>query len=184
MPLPIRVLQKSLSRPFFFSSSSLSPPYIIKAFALRNHHVPSQLSSSKPNLLEGVQVQSVSPASFGFVSYTGFEEVIPAGAPLPHRKSIVLRTVFDHIHRDAFPVAYRHSPRDAFVEIGRVTLTNIRSGQAKEAKLHATMEIDKTLRGFFHLMDPHTRSKASIRFDARVPPPRPLVLESRCLTKT
>lgn len=106
----------------------------------------------------------------------GFEEIISAGAPLPCRKKTTLHTIFDYIDKDTFTVAYRHSPRDAFEELNHLTLQNMRKGQANDAKLYATMTIDRTLTGLLHIRDPHTRSEASITFDARVPPPKALLL--------
>lgn len=133
----------------------------------------------KEPVLPGLQVHTIAPASFGLVSYMGFEEMIPAGAPLLCCKRSTLRTIFDHIDSDIFTVAYQHTPRHPFQEIQRVTLKNIRKGQAKDVKLFATMTIDRTLTGFLHLRDPYTKSEVSITFDARVPPPKPLLLGNR-----
>lgn len=130
----------------------------------------------KSTSLAGAQIHNFTPASYGFISYYGYEEVIPAGTPLPHRRSIRLSTMFDYIHHDTFPVAYRHNSWDGFSELSRVTLTNIQCQPASITKLCATMEIDQTLRGTFHVRDRRTKSEASVQFDARVPPPEPLRL--------
>lgn len=132
---------------------------------------------SKSTSVEGVQVYNTSPASYGFVSYAGYQEIIPVGTSLPHKRSIILNTAFDYIQADTFPVAYQHNLWDGFSEISRVTLTNIRSQPADITKLYATMKIDQTLKGSFHVRDPSTKSEATVQFDARVPPPRPLRLK-------
>lgn len=106
----------------------------------------------------------------------GFDEMIPVGVPLPYRRKASLRTMFDNIDSDKFTLAYRHSPRHSFEVINTITLENIRKGQAKDAILYATMSIDSTLNGLLHLRDPYTKSEASLTFDARVPPPTPLLL--------
>lgn len=138
-------------------------------------HLYTQTCVTTPILL-GLPVHDRSPAAFGLVSYMGFDEMIPADAPLPYCKKSTLRTVFDYVESDNFAVAYRYCPRDAFQEIGRITLTNIHRGEAKDVKLYARMTIDRTLTGLLHIRDPYTRSEVSLTFDARVPPPKDLLL--------
>jgi hypothetical protein len=97
--------------------------------------------------------------------------MVPTGNPLPTRKMISLEgSIFDYFDEETFTVAYRHSPRDAHVVIGRVILSNIRKARANETKLNAWIEIDSTLKGRFHVRDPHTQSEASLAFDANVEP--------------
>ena len=118
-----------------------------------------------------MQSYEASPTSFGLITFDGYDEMIPAGTPLPTRKKISLEgSIYDYFDEETFTVAYRYSPRDAQVEVGRATLTNIRKARAKETKLDAWMEIDRTLKGLFHVRDPFTRSEASVTFDARVEP--------------
>jgi hypothetical protein len=92
------------------------------------------------------------------------------GAQLPARKEMTLHGIFDHIQTSVFQVVYRHSPLHTHTEIASVTLPNIRRALAKDTVIHATMEIDNSLNGRFHVRDPFTKSEAWTEFDARVPP--------------
>lgn len=59
----------------------------------------------------------------------------------------------------------------------------IRKGQAKAAKLLATMTIDKALNCRFHLLNPYTANEASLYFDTRVRPPEPFLLDNGELSR-
>jgi hypothetical protein len=96
--------------------------------------------------------------------------MLPAGRRLPAKKKVTLEgTTFDHTQTGISKVVCRYSPLDVHVEIASVTLTKICKALAKDTIKQATMEIDSTLNGYFHVRDPFTGSEASIEFDARVP---------------
>ena len=126
---------------------------------------PTSTSTS----LAWVQVHDASPASYGLHTWSGYEEMIQLGEPLPTRKRMTLEgSVFDYYDHDTFAVSYRHSPRDSPVGIKTVDLVNMRKAKAKQTITHAIMEIDKTLNGRLSVGDPYTKSEASITFDAGV----------------
>jgi hypothetical protein len=110
------------------------------------------------------------PATFGLILWSGFEEMLLKGAQLPAKKEMALHGVFDSVRTGVFQVVYRHSPLHTHMEIASVTLPNIRRALAKDTLIHATMEIDNSLNGRFHVRDPFTKSEAWTEFDARVPP--------------
>lgn len=76
----------------------------------------------------------------------------------------------NYVQTGVFQVVYRHSALHPHVDIASITLPNIRQALAKDVTIHATMEIDESLNGRFHVRDPFTESEASMEFDARVPP--------------
>lgn len=126
---------------------------------------PTSTSTS----LAWVQVHDASPASYGLQTWSGYEEMVRVGEPLPTRKRMTLEgSVFDYYDHDTFAVAYRCSPRDAPVGIKTLDLVNMRKAKAKQTITHAIMEIDKTLTGRLSVEDPYTKSEASITFDAGV----------------
>lgn len=83
---------------------------------------------------------------------------------------MTLYGIFNYVRTGVFQVVYRHSPLHTHMDIASVTLPNIRQALAKDTFIHATMEIDSSLNGRFHVLDPFTKSEAWVEFDARVPP--------------
>ncbi len=140
--------------------SSLDRPLVLP---LLNTARSSRLSASPPP-------PERLPATFGLISWSGFEEMLLRGARLPARKKITLYGIFDYVRTSEIQVVYRHSPLHTHTEIASVTLLNIRQALAKDTFIHATMEIDNSLNGRFHVCDPFTESEAWTEFDARVPP--------------
>lgn len=110
--------------------------------------------------------------------------MIPTGTSLPARKKISLEgSIFDYFDEETFTLAYRRSPRHAHVKIDTLILKNIRKALAKETKLIAWMEVDKTLKGSFYVRDSYTRSRALLAFDARVVFTKEELLDSSTLDK-
>ncbi len=129
------------------------------------------VSSSKSTSLAWVQVHDATPTSYGLRTWSGYEEMIRPGQALPTKERMTLEgSIFHYYDRDTFTVCYRRSPQDQEIEITAVELTNIWIATAKETIIYAVMEIDKTLRGSLSVRDPHTKSAASIVFNAAVTP--------------
>lgn len=120
----------------------------------------------KETSLSWVQIFDESPASYGIESWGGYVEMVPPKARLPYERFINLENALDYISHGMFTVYYRHSILRAPTELAKIELNGLRVAKEGLTKMKATMTIGKNLSGTFKVQDNHTKSAASVRFDA------------------
>jgi len=89
-------------------------------------------------------------------------------APLPHEKTETFESIFDYFDHETFTVCYRHSARDAPVDITKVELSGLRFTKKGITRVKVTLGVGKDLVGLFAVKNTYTKSKKSIVFDAEL----------------
>jgi len=119
--------------------------------------------------LAWVQLHDRSPTSYGIMTTSTYEELIPLGTPLPCSRTQKFQTTFDYLKGAIFEICYRQSIMDAPIIITTVDLTGIRFAKKGVPKVKATLMLGKDLIGKFTVEDTFTKSGASAVFDGCVP---------------
>lgn len=127
------------------------------------------LSRTASKSLSWVQSFESSPVAFGLITFDGFDEIIPVKAALPTRVQFLLQGTFvDYFHTAPITLAYRGTPRDAYVQVGSATLHGIRKALARDTILRAEVSVDRALNGHLTCWDPFTKSEASLTFNMQL----------------
>jgi hypothetical protein len=79
--------------------------------------------------------------------------MIAPRAPLPLKKTEIFESIFDYFDHKTFTICYRHSARDAPIDIAKVDLSGIRMAKKGITKVKATLGVEKDLVGRFGVED-------------------------------
>jgi len=158
---------------FAKASSAQYPLTLARRFNAISSSPPSTTrvglaEADKETSLAWIQLHEQSPASYGIWTASGYEEVIPRGAPLPCNQTEKFETADDYFRNGAFPIFYRQSIMDVPRKIQTLDLMGIRYGKKGVAKIKATMTLAKDLTGSLTVKDTYTRNSASAVFDGGV----------------
>jgi len=137
-------------------------------------NVPSRqtnlVRADEKKSLAWVQLHDRSPASYGILTTSAYEELIPSGTPLPCSKTQKFQTSFDYLKGATFDICYRQSTMGVPITIKSVNLAGIRFAKKGVPRVKATLMLGKDLIGKFTVEDTFTKSVASAVFDGSVPP--------------
>ena len=147
---------------FLFTSRRWSTSSALPA----SSQAQGSVQKSQQTSLTWVQLYDESPVSYGIDTWGGYLEMIPPKARLPYEKSANLENALDYIKHGTFTIRYRQSILEAPIELAKVELNGIRVAKKGIAKAKATMRINMDLIGSFKVQDIHTKSAASLVFDA------------------